>query len=401
MLAGPGYAFNGYTGFSGSAVNPRRTGLFVGHGLSYQALLLDSDEAPGAPGTHFRLAPNGFAPSRLTQLNPDGVLAFTAELAGTGVNSTVSDSLNQRGVWSTTFGELVLEMRSNDAAPVFGAGWRFSLPGAVALNVNNGLAFWTAAKRGSFPTTESKFALVSRDFGVTDFNLLYEDSMAVTGLPTTFLQAQGSVATGQVIDLPAPSFNAQGSALVMVDFANPAYHQFGRAEALLVAGPQGLQVVAHTASNNFDVPVPAGNLAVGLPNTVFRDLLTAKLNEVGGVALLAATQSAPGTSGQSGQGVWTGTPGDLQLVAHEGQTLAAGVRIRDSSNGCSLGLSLKQFNDCGEVAFLSALDIDGEDPFGIFTGLVFGDSTQLNLVARTGQGARSRAPSSRLLTTSP
>lgn len=69
LLAGRHYAFSAYTGFSASASDPLRTALFSGSGATFQSLWLNSDEAPGAPGTHFRLAPNGFAPSRLTQIS--------------------------------------------------------------------------------------------------------------------------------------------------------------------------------------------------------------------------------------------------------------------------------------------------------------------------------------------
>jgi hypothetical protein len=155
-FAGSHYAFAGQTGFIGNAVNPRHTALFVGRSLTYDAVLLDTDSAPGASGTQFGLTQTGFPPTAFTQLSVAGVIAFTGELIGSVVNSTLSDTLNQRGIWSTAEGPLTLEMRASDPAPDFGANFRFSLPGPVALN---DIAFWAAVKRGSFPSTETKFAL--------------------------------------------------------------------------------------------------------------------------------------------------------------------------------------------------------------------------------------------------
>lgn len=383
LLAGSRFAFGGTSGVPGSSINPLRTGLFAGRAGLYNAVLLDTDEAPGAPGTRFRFTRTGFSPTAVSQINATGALAFTGELTGAGVNSTQSDTLNQRGVWSTTFDDLALEMRANNPVPAFGDGWRFSLPGPVALNANNNIAFWATVKRGSFPATETKTGLFSRESGLVEFNVLFDDTMVIPGLPTTFQQAQPAP-SGQVIDLPAPAFNKLGSALVMIDFANPAYHFGGRAEALLVASPQGLQVVAHTASNPFDVPVPTGNVAPGLPGTVFRNLFVSRLNDLGDVALMAETQSAPGTVGVFGIGVWAGAPGQLQLIAREGQTVAAGVRIMEDP--VFAPLKLLQFNDPGQVAMFSELAVDGEDPSGIITGLLRGDATALELIARSGAG---------------
>jgi hypothetical protein len=119
----------------------------------------------------------------------------------------------------------------------------------------------------------------------------------------------------------------------------------------------------------------AGEPAPGLPGKNFYDFFLRGFNKAG-QALFWSTLDAERTE----KGIWTGTPGNLQLVAAFGPegTIAPGTAQRFQKFQ-SFPLP---FNDAGVVAFQGTLEGDANDN-GIWAGL----PGALQLIVRNGQEA--------------
>jgi hypothetical protein len=165
-LFGPAFNNAGQTAFvnfvTGGGVDATNDyGIWSESSGSLALVAREGDQAPGTPsGVNF----GNFSE---TPLNDAGEIAFTASLAGAGVDST-----NNRGLWSGAPGSLALVARTGDHAPgtedgvVFrsftnvvsntGPSWMFNAAGQTAFNaqligsdgVSAGSGIWATDRSG-------------------------------------------------------------------------------------------------------------------------------------------------------------------------------------------------------------------------------------------------------------
>jgi hypothetical protein len=120
-----------------------------------------------------------------------------------------------------------------------------------------------------------------------------------------------------------------------------------------------------------------GTPAPGISGATIRALDRTTINDLGHVAFRADLSGAVGPA--SDTALWYGAPGNLQLLAREGQAGPGGITYGDLN-----GMNFPVLSPGGKVAFLS--DVIGP-ALGGRGALIAGDPGNLRLVARTGQAA--------------
>jgi hypothetical protein len=280
---------------------PNASGIWSGHAAALLVVALSGMQAPGAAGT-----------ADFGSFNPpadaSAKIAFAADVSGTGTPGT------NHGIWAGTANNLQLAARSGSAAPGTEAGTTFSQFGNVVANAAGQIAF-TADLDVTSPA-------VGTDGGIW------------RGTPSSLaLVARHSTA--------APGTNGHFSSFGTVALNNAGHVLFDAQFATANASGTGLW----TGTSGALAPVAAaGGQAPGMPNgTVFTTFFEHYINANNEVLLLANDSS-------NKPGLWTGTPGALNLVAHQGLTAPG-------TNGAHFAsISSPEINAAGEVAFVGTIE---------------------------------------------
>ena len=280
-------------------------------GVTWQPIASVGEHAPGVPGQPIA----EFSALREPVVNDESRIAFNGRLSFLSVDDGNTDT-----IWTASDGALELLAREGDTAP--GTTETFEIFGSEPLINNVGQVLVDAIITG--PTESSDGLWIG-----TPGNL---QLLARSGVPTS------SSHMIQFLSLSSVSLSDNGSAAFLANANN-------NNTAIWHAEPGNVTAIAME-----DSPVPTGS---GLPSgTTFNSLLapgdSPVINAGGTVAFQAIVDHAPSFIFDAT--IWTGTPGNLQLLARENAP-APGLPGIDFF---LLG-SEPSLNDAGQVAFNATL----------------------------------------------
>ena len=298
--------------------------------ITFRIVALTGDPAPGTPpDVDFSL----FLGDPV--IDGAGHSAFVARLTGPDVGAS-----NDDGLWSEGSGSLALLAREGNQAP--------GQPAGVLLATCHG---------------ETLCVPVMNDVGDTAFPISLSD-----GSDSIWVHRSGSLNLVAQTGTQAPGLAAGVSFLVLI---NPVLNDAGQmAFSSYLEGP-GVDATNHYAVWSEGLgPVALvarlGDPAPGAPEGVVFSIGSPPLSSfaVGGAGQtpMRARLSGPGVipgSGGNAQGIWSGGPGSLELVARAG----------DPAPGLGEGLNFDTFggaltsiiNDAGQTAFFAKLIGPGVD----------------------------------------
>lgn len=293
----------------------------------------------------------------LPVLNSAGQVAFRATLTGSGVDFT-----NNRGLWSLRTGSLDLIARAGNPAPDTSSGVRFLEFNPLVMNEMGETAF-SASLTGSGVDSTNNTGIWSDASG--SLNLVSREGGA----------APGTASGVNFRDFGSPALNANSQMAFVASLTGNGVN---------ATNDTGLWV-GH--AGQLELVVRSGSQAPGTPSGVNYSgfsFSSPGLNAAGQAAFFA-TLTGSGVDQTNGQGIWSGTSGDLGLVARAGSpaTDAPGTANFHSFIGAPV------LNESGQTAFAGFLAGSSSDG-GIVRGPlgIWSESTRaLALVALEGEQA--------------
>ncbi len=284
------------------------------------AIQLVAREGSAAPGTSAAFA-NGWL---FPRVNSSGVVAFSAAL-GAGANSS-----NNTGIWAGLPGALSLVARAGNAAPGTPAGVVFSGGMQNWLMLNDaGQVVFRANLTGPDVTTANDAGIWAGAPGA--LQLVAREGDTAPGTAGVF-----DLFNYQFEAYPVPVMNAAGEVVFS------GHYTGGRGIWRWSGGV--LELVALTNSN--------------APGTgaLFEYLFDPWMNASGQVVFKASLMG-DGVDFTNNSGVWTGVPGDVEMVVRKGDP-APGTSGQYLV-GASDNVGMTSIDDGGHITFLSSL-MDGD-----------------------------------------
>lgn len=307
----------------------------VGDHLSSRAVMRVGDQAPGTPDGVAFTTNNLIALRRPPQLNDAGHILFSTRITGPGVSEQ-----NDYGMWAGDAESLRLVIRTGDPHP----GLADSLPIRYLFSgdLNNRDQIALATDRAIYRWQSESFSLIS----------------VVGG------EAPGVEGPARFASLRSPYLNDSGD-LVFAATLDDAEMTIG----LWMYHDSEPSLVAL-----------AGERAEGTPEGVtFASFNRYEISGDGVVAILGFV-TGEGIDASNDQGIWSGRPGSLELVAREGDN-PPGVEPGVAFASGPLAL---RTNDRGQIVFASSLSgpgITDSNDYGIWA---HDSSGSLKLIAREG-----------------
>ncbi|HKQ48078.1 MAG TPA: choice-of-anchor tandem repeat NxxGxxAF-containing protein [Phycisphaerae bacterium] len=308
---------SGRVAFAGwlTGVTSNDQGLWSGLPGSIQLVAREGSAAPGTTGV---FTGNGWL---FPWVNSSGIVAFSAALTGAGIDST-----NNTGIWVGAPGAIAPAARAGNGAPGTPAGVVFSGGMQNWLMLNDaGQIVFRANLTG--PGVDS-----SNDAGIW--------AGAPGALQLVAREGDTAPGTGGVFDLfnyqfeayPLPVMNAAGE----VVFAG--HCTSGRGIWRWSGGVLELLALTNTAAPGTGV--------------LFEYLYDPWMNASGQVAF-GASLMGDGVDFMNNRGVWSGAPGAVELVVRKGSAAPGAVGRYLTLNGTNVGLISIQ--DDGAITLISGL----------------------------------------------
>jgi hypothetical protein len=292
--------------------------LYAGTTGNWQILAREGSVAPGCGGATYSTDFSGMAYAG-TSLNAAGQLVFQSSLAGPGVVPA-----NDAAWFTGSVGNVQLMLRKGDLAPggeqvsAIGSTTQMNASGQVLIEVT----FLVGS--GGVPVTPSNDKAL----------WIYTPG---AGFAEILREGNASPIPGNFYGSPALSglsfFNAAGQALV------------GLSGELYLLSASSASVV-----------LPSNHAAPGVAGATFNAISTFNmcLND-GGTVAFQSTLANGGVATTNDSGLWIGTPGNLTLVAREGDVApASGGQTFGHFGGGNLFL-----NAAGQLLFANALSGGG------------------------------------------
>ncbi len=328
--------------------------------VTYRTVAMTGQQAPGAePGVTYRL----FFSTQIA-MNNAGEVAFGAALGGPGVEV----STNGMGLWWEGSGSLGLIARAGQDAPGAGPGVVYTSLSAPLLNNTGQFAFVGGLSGPGVDSTNSdglwRGTAGSKELVVRNGDpapgdpgdpSIFPQRGTIRGLSFTTFNDTGQIVFGDIVRLPA---NLGGTTID---------------SRIWLEESGSFQLVAQQGD-----PVPGMG-----PGVTFRGVGVTAINGAGQV-LLSSGFATP--EGHVFQGIWTGVPGSLNLVAQTGAQAAGAAPGVDFDV-----LNSPIFNNAGQTAFWARLVGPGVDDTND-EGLWSEGSGSLGLVAREGDQAPGTGP---------
>jgi hypothetical protein len=311
--------------------------IFSGTPGNVVVIARENDPVPGAgEGVTFR----SFSGS---QVNGQGHVAFNARLRGTGVAS-----VNENTAWIWTPAGLTMVARGDTQVPGLPVGVKYNVP--AIPHVNDDDEIWI---RGTL-----------RGTGVGSSN----DEPILFGSPPalSLVLREGSAAPAMPAGVNIASFQGQNS-----------YNKSGQITFGVSLGGTGI-----TTSNNFaiyhgtagafqilareDEQAPSAEAGAVFDSFVGSGQTPTVINAAG-MTVFGAKLRGAGVTADNDTGVWVGTPGNVSLLAREG----------DAAPGTAAGTTFNHFgnppimNANGEVVFIGDVltpSGEGSNGHGIWRG---------------------------------
>jgi hypothetical protein len=348
-------------------------------------------------------------------LNDAGAVAFKAQLGGDGITSVNDDS-----IWCGNSKWLDMEAREGAPAPLLSDGAAFQSFGFPSLNSANQVAFpaqltgqgvsqanndsvWRSvtgalqlASREGTPAPGTPAGVRFGELSMPDFNDSGEVAISagLIGIgvggsnDTGIWGGADSVALllreGSAAPGTPAGVNFQGSIATRLNNAGQvAVLSFLGGLGVTTANNEGIWI---GTPGNLNLVARRGNAAAGAaPGVVFSDVYGFTLNDVGQVAF-GGTLAGTGVTNANDEGVWRGNQNSLQLVARKGSQ-APGASAATLFNG----FATPALNAAGQVAFralVTGANVTPANDQGIWRGT----PTAMRLVAREGAAAVAAGP---------
>ncbi len=294
-----------------------------------RTVALSSQQAPGTPsGVNYTGALGSPA------LNDAGQTAFTANLTGSGVDST-----NSRGVWSEGSGSLALVARSGSQAPGMSSGVNYSNSNSFSSILNNAgqTAFRASLTDGSNGTWSG---------GSGSLTLVARTGSQAPGTASGVNYGAFATLRPLLNDAGQTAFQA-----ILTGSGVDSTNEIGTWSE----GSGSLALVART-----------GSQAPGTPSGVYFSgdatvtaLGSPVLNDAGQVAFEAGLTGS-GVDNSNFQGIWSERSGSLALVARTGSQAPG---MPSGVNFSYLDFAGPALNNAGQTAFVAKFT-DGAKAFG-------------------------------------
>ncbi len=331
-------------------------GLLVLNGIAsaegLRTVAITGQPAPGTPsGVNFSTIFDSAV------LNGAGQTAFRAHLAGSGVNLT-----NDEGIWSEGSGNLALVARKGSQAPGTPSGVNFSIfvSDQTLLNAAGQVAF------------RARLTGTGVMFGTNDFGIWSQASGNLELVARIGDQAPGTPNGVTYLTLIGPP--------VLNSAGQTAFTATLTGNGVNVHNDEGIWL---GGSGNLVLVVRQGNPAPDTPNDVYYGSLGLPVLNAAGQIAFSAYLTGTGVPFTNSQGIWSGSSGNLELVARSGiqaPGTPAGVQY--------LGFQAREpvINGVGQTAFNATLfggGVDATNDSGIWSE----GSGNLALVVREGSHA--------------
>jgi PEP-CTERM motif len=318
-------------------------------------LTMVAREGNRAPGTESGVIYNSFARARYVH-NDMGQTVFRGVLTGPGVDTT-----NDDGLWLRNTDSLSLLARGGDAAAGLGPGVVYELVTKAALNNTGQVAFrgrtsgdGSSIDRGLWLGTQGSFKLIARD-----------GDPAVGAGPGVVYNSLSNTDVALINDIGQTAFISHLSG-PNVSNLNDVAIWMGGYDSLVMVIRQGDSAPGTGAA--FDDP----RILSAVP----------AINDLGQIAFANQLIGA-GVNISNDQGIWSGSPGALNLVVRQG----------DAAPGTDVGVNFGNLknpvlNDTGEIAFRADVGSGASASTGIWAE----DSDTLGLVALASHHAPGTDP---------
>jgi hypothetical protein len=306
------------------------TALYLGTPGNWSILAREGDAAPGCGGALYSQAFSGMS-QQPTCINSLGQVLFQSSLSGAGVVTA-----NNAAWFTGTLGNVQLMLRKGDVA---GGGEIISALGFISQMNGTGQVVTDVsflAGSGTNPVTtanDKALWLYTPGQGLTQ--LIREgDASPIAG---TFY---GNAASTWNANSGASTFNANGEIVITTELTGA-----------VTAGVDDSAVVKVSATNQ-TVVMRRGDAAPGVPGANLGTVNAASLGftDSGRVAFQCSLVNG-GVTATNDSGIFTGTPGNLVLVAREGD-------VAPGTGGLTFGNIGGQFmvmNGNGQILFLNSL----------------------------------------------
>jgi hypothetical protein len=324
-------------------------GLFTGTPGNLTLIAREGSAAPGATGTSPVFSTTTNYPTLDRRINNSGQVTFGAQLSGDGVSA-----LNDHAIYVWTpdggNGTLALAAQTGSTAPGLGSPTiRYSvIDESPGFNDAGKVAFrgQVIGDPGDGVTLVNNFGIWKGTPGNLEVVVRSDDDSPIPGVK---IRSQD----------PNPRINAAGQVTFFSVLAGTGVMNGVNDRALWVTTPSGeIQLLARRGE-------AAPGTGAGVNFSVL-DGVPPAINALGQVAF-TATLSGTGVSGANDRGLWAGTPGNVSLVAREGDVIdldpGAGVLNRtiqsmSFANGYSRHPVNPSFesasaalNDAGQIAW--------------------------------------------------
>ena len=334
--------------------------LYVGTPASQQLLAREGDAVPdGTPGLVYRPSSSG-GPFGALVFNHAGQGGFVSLLSGPGVNVT-----NSTALFAGAPGNVRMLVRGNEPSPVAGMNWGGSFTTSVypklspVMNDNGQVLFRSDlrdAATGNLTTRTGVF------LGSTKQNL---STVLLAG------DAAPDAPAGWRVTTPGTNLavNNAGQVAVGTNLVDPQGNGFA---ALYQGAPGALRTVFRTGD-----AAPQTT-----PGVTFTDLYHGAdvvMNANGKVAFSVYLEGADAVGSFHDHALYTGTPGDLTLIARAGEH-APGT----ADNVVFRNLYGVALNAPGQAAFLTELGIADSDEDAGQAIYGYDPRAGLSLIARAG-----------------
>ena len=334
--------------------------LYMQAGSGYAIWMREGDAVPGTVGATISSTFSS-ASYQSTGVNENGVGWFMADLIG----GDVVGSTNNRGLYVGTPGALSLVLRKGDLAP--NGATIGNLYQSFVGQMNNAdqvffdVTYLVGSGSPAVTTSDDRSIwLYTPSGGAVE---IVREGDPVTGLPGVFYNTTGAFISA--FSFSANCFNSSGAF-------------FGRTELLgaVNTGVDNNALVIFTATSD-TIVIRAGDPVPGSPTESifnFSDV-THHFNDAGQVCFAASIVGAPTTSDSA---LFTGTPGNLQMIAREGDF--------DPNTGWSFGSFTGNstiMNNAGQIVFNNTMQTGGA-PATAPTLWAWDPSTGLQLVGKGG-----------------
>jgi hypothetical protein len=237
--------------------------------------------------------------------------------------------------------------------------WKFTNPGFVRVNKSGDLAFRTGGSTLTSPSTSAT--------GMWRYYQGQVSQVAIYGQ-----QAPGLPAGVQFA--PFSTVLIGGQPMALSDAGEMAF-------AAELSGP-GVTTAnrdSFWATRNGIAALLAreGDESPGAPNAVFESLSSSVVINSAGISTFRASLSGPGAPDSSDQGIWAGSPGNLNLVVREDDPVPGLANVRFA------GFETPLLNNQGTMAFIAGLRGTGVTT-GNDTALFVRVDDEVAMIAREG-----------------